>query len=299
MKKLSKILVFCTVILSPVLETTTRGANGSRLDVKILENGRVAASLAIPNPSASGSTFGFTEFFVGLPFPDLPEQNIICAPDILVKPVSRGPGYTVLLVCTPNNKSIVRIDINNAILLSETREGKAKFSLDCHFGFRSQQAKHLLSLSESIQYWSLRIFLPDDYENTELSYEPKSMKRLDNRTFTISNTDPNSLASGSVWVVFPNPMKGSLLKAQLVLFLLLGALSTIVHANALRNRRLKWLVYTLVVSVCIIAATSYYALVLVKRLEFLVAVAASIPHAIFSFVGGGYIFFSFARAKQP
>ena len=212
--------------------------------------------------------------------------------DTRIAVIDSTRSLTLLAVVFPAGKSEIDFRIDGISHITETAEGKAKFELDFSYQSMSRAERDLLTSPIAISSFDTSILLPKKYDETEVNYDRSILSTKDGETFTLAADSPRRLAVSRLWIVFPSPMQSNFDKAVLILVFLVSSFGLFFHAEAFRERRIKWSVGVLLLSLTILGLTVFFTYSLAKRLEFLIVASGSIPQIIYGLITSVYLLFA-------
>lgn len=251
----------------------------SLVTVAIAGDGRASIDLDLNLPPLSDVGSPDVLLLV-LPIPAPTAQQLISPSDVRVTAISGGTNHSILVIASPRTVRRVRIAIKDGLKLGETPDGKAMLEFDFSYPFMSDLERALAASPATITDIKYRIVLPRKYEDSDLSLAP-GVTRIDDRAFEFSGAQSTNRRS-RVWVSFPNLSQRALDYAKLAFSLLFGVLALAFQVQPLRDRRVGWFVFVLVLSGAIMLVAVVSSVRLTKGLDFLVFSAAALPTALWS-----------------
>jgi hypothetical protein len=284
MKRLAMFLLW-VLCCSPCI------AANAELTLNVDGSGKISADILIrrgtPVPSGPSTV---EVFAVALPFRTGEGPRIQGPDDVPAGLLKRGDGYTIISVAIPSARQETTLRIADAFPLAESSEGKALAQVDLSYPFLSEADKLLLRSASALSIGKLVITLPRDFDDVEIGYNPPQLVKVNKRQYAIDLASPGA-SFNKIWLVFPNPMQSQLQIAKIVLALVIGCFTLLVHLPALKEQKLSWSVGVLVVSSLVFGLVAYYALSLSKRLEFAEWAAGSLPHVAYGLLTSLYLVF--------
>lgn len=262
------------------------------LSLLVDATGKVSADVQLTGSSnrPNNTAIVFEQLILALPFRVADSTRIQSPDDVPAAILKRGEGYTLISLAIPTARADSTIRFPEAFALSETAEGKASVELDLAYTFVSQTERQLLSSPFSVLPSTISITLPRDYDDRELGFSHAQIRRVNQRQYLLDVHTVTS-QSGRIWLVFPNPMKSQLQIAKIIIGLVIGVFTLLIHVPALKEQKLSWSVTVLVISSVVFGLIIYYSFMLSKRLDFVEWAAGSAPHVIYGLVTSLYIVF--------
>lgn len=224
-----------------------------------------------------------------IPFKNHLRWRFISADDVSVRLFSEGNGYTLLSIVYPRNKNKVVFGIENCTILKETREGKSQLEIDFSYEYLSEADKSILLYPFVSKAYNFFIVLPHEYEDTEISFYPSTVKKINKTKFSFVSTET---FVEKFWIVFPNPIESDYNTATLILALLVGLFTVWFNVPAIRERKIQWAIAVFFLSLIIIVLAFYFSVNLTKGRDFFIWSAAAVPHVLFGFFASIYIAFA-------
>jgi len=243
--------------------------------------------LAAPN-QLSTNKFGFS--IVAIPFSfNFTKSRILSSSDIKISVLSIGHGYTLLGVISPTSISNINFKLEHLTAVVETHEGKAKLEFDISFPYMSLAERELLNLSISKSSFDIIIKLPQKYDETEISFRPFCLSKIDELTYLLTSSNAVKESVSKIWIVFPNPMKSGYDNARIITGFLVAMLMVLLTKQAWRERRVLWFVVISIISMIIIFICLYYTIRLSKGIDYLTIAAGAIPTAVYCIIASIFI----------
>ncbi len=266
------------------------GAKNSLVSVSVSDKGLmfVSADLILPTPRSEGGDL----VLFALPVQVLTSSQVSAPTDVHISRLASGSDYTLFVLACPRTVRNVHLAIQDGLPISETLDGKGKIEFDLSYSLMSQFEKALITSPAAISNLTYKITLPKNYDEADISVSNGIIVKTGGRSFQVALEDAHRNGLSRIWISFPNPSQRALDYAKLAFSVLLGLFALAFQIQPLRQRRLRWFVFVLIISSLIVLVAGYFSFQLAKRLDFLVFSAAALPTALYALCACPYLFFA-------
>ncbi|MHC1782023.1 MAG: hypothetical protein AB9891_04535 [Anaerolineaceae bacterium] len=209
--------------------------------------GIMSASLKFDNPNQDQDIPQL--IVLGYPFEVDLETTYNLPKDSSISILSKGNGYSVFVLWVPPETQTISLEIINFNRLREASEGRSKFQIDVSYQFANTNDKRILSLPSTISLWAFQIKFPKAYDKSVVSINPPIIfEWIDDSTISFSMVSANENNAKSIEIAVPNPASEENKQGLIFVGLLVGILLLLFEGYRYRNRNIRWLIGTNLVS---------------------------------------------------